>query len=466
MSSPRNSNQPQTLLTQQRLGPTLELGNGKRLHLRIALALFVIAGTPGIAGGPPRMLAYAGLVFSMLLLHELGHALCALAFGSRAIIVLHVLGGYTSIEPPLPRRRELLTALMGPIASLLVGGLLWAAKRYFPGSHLLALAAWSNLSWGFVNLLPVLPFDGGRILLGLVSLERRSIALLVSGSLAMVIALEGLFVVRSVALVFVFGSAAFASLFDWAKQRRAEIEDALGLPAHLEEARHFLADGEPERARQLATRVGVRAHANATANQAWEVVAWAELELGNAQDAYRTLGRIEPAADVPSYVLAAVEGARGEVRHAIGLLERARATSELSVGALKLLIDLHVRTGALERACDVASGALSALEAEDTRRVIEAALEANALVPATKLAGELFALTGSPDDAVCHAYGLARLGDRSTARRIFRELVALISNWEMHKATLARLRDLAMRPDLSELIGPELSELVLAPTPA
>ncbi len=466
MSSPRPTDPPQTLLTQQRLGPTLELGNGKRLHLRVALALVLIAGTPGIAGGMPRMAAYTGLVLFALLVHELGHALCALAFGSRATIVLHVLGGYTSIEPPLPRRRALWALLMGPLASLLVAALLGAAKHAFPGHHLLELAVWTNLAWGVVNLLPVLPFDGGRILLGLVSLERRSIALLVSGTLAMVIALEGLFVVRSAALALVFGSAAFASLFDWAKQRRAEIEVALGLPEHLEEARRWLASGQPERARQLATRVGVRAHANATANQAWEIVAWAELELGNAQDAYRTLGRIEPVADVPSYVLAAVEAARGETRHAIGLLERARASSAQSVGALKLLIDLHVRMGSLDRACDVTSAALGALDPEDTRRVIEAAWEANALVPATQLAGELFALTGSPDDAVSHAYGLARLGDRNTARRIFRELVALISNWEMHKATLARLRDLATRPDLSELIGPELSQLVLAPSPA
>ncbi len=466
MSSPRHTDPPQTLLTQQRLGPTLELGNGKRLRLRVALALVLIAGTPGIAGGAARMAAYAGLVLFALLVHELGHALCALAFGSRATIVLHVLGGYTSIEPPLSRRRERWAALMGPAASLLVGGLLWAAKRHVPGQHLLELAAWTNLAWGFVNLLPVLPFDGGRILLNLVSLERRSIALLVSGTLAMVIALEGLFVVRSAALVVVFGSAAFASLFDWAQQRRAEIEAALGLPEHLAEARLLLAKGDAERARQLATRVGVRAHANATANQAWEIVAWAELELGNAQDAYRTLGRIEPVADVPSYALAAVEAARGETRHAIGLLERARASGELGLGALKLLIDLHVRVGSLDRACDVTSSALRALDADDTRRVIEAALEADALVPATQLAGELFALTGGPDDAVTHAYGLARLGDRNTARRIFRELVALISDWEMHKATLARLRDLATRPDLSELIGPELSELVLAPTPA
>ena len=444
----------------------MELGNGKRLHLRVALALLLIAGTPGIAGGVARMAAYTALVLFALLVHELGHALCALAFGSRATIVLHVLGGYTSIEPPLSRRRERWAALMGPAASLLVGGVLWAAKRHVHGQHLLDLAAWTNLAWGVVNLLPVLPFDGGRILLDLVSLERRSIALLVSGTLAMVIALEGLFVVRSAALVLVFGCAAFASLFDWAKQRRAEIEAALGLPEHLAEAQLLLANGDAERARQLATRVGVRAHANATANQAWEVVAWAELELGNAQDAYRTLGRIEPVADVPSYALAAVEAARGETPHSIRLLERARASSELGVGALKLLIDLHVRVGSLDRACDVTSSALRALAPDDTRRVIEAALEANALVPATQLAGELFALTGSPDDAVCHAYGLARLGDRNTARRIFRELVALISNWEMHKATLARLRDLATRPELSELIGPELSQLALAPTPA
>jgi tetratricopeptide (TPR) repeat protein len=446
-----------------RMGPSLAADIGTRLHLRIALALLFVAAMPGIAGGPLRMALYGGAVLLALLVHELGHALCGLCFGSRASILLHVLGGYTTLEPALPRKRAVLATLAGPLASIGLGLLFGWARLDFPGHLALDLAAWTNLGWGIVNLLPVLPFDGGRALLDLVASKHRALVLQISGTLALAMAFEGLVVLHHAALGFVFAAAASASFVDWVKQRRVDAELALDLPEQLERAQLLVQSGAFEPARQLATRVGVRALRNPTANSAWELVAWAELLAGDIDEAYATLGRIQPATDVPSHVLAAVEAARGNTRHAIGLLQRARAHQGLSLAALKLLIDLYARTGSFERACEVAGASLGKLDVEDTRRVVEAALEANAFSAAAKLAGELFSITASPDDAVSHAYGLARLGERTRARRIFRELVALLSDWEMHKRTLARLRDLALHPDLSELIGPELSRLALAP---
>jgi Zn-dependent protease len=447
-----------------RVGPSFAVSLGTRLHVRVALAVLFVAAMPGIAGGPLRMTLYAGSVGLALLVHELGHALCGLCFGSRANIVLHVLGGYTALEPPLSLKRAVLATLAGPLASVSAGLLCCSARMASPGNLVLNLLAWTNLAWGAVNLLPVLPFDGGHALLALVAKNRRALVLQISGTVALTLAFHGLVVLHRAALGFVFAVAAAASFVDWVKQRRVDAELALDLPEQLERAQTLLHSGALEAARQLATRVGVRAHRNSTANSAWELVAWAELKAGDIEQAYGTLGRIQPPLDVPSHVLAAVEAARGNTRHAIGLLQRARSQEAVSVAALKLLIDLYAQSGSFERACEVASASLTMLDVEDTRRVVEAALEANAFSSAAKLAGELFAITLSPDDAVSHAYGLARLGDRTRARRIFRELVALLSDWEMHKRTLARLRDLAVHPDLSELLGPELSRLVLAPT--
>jgi Zn-dependent protease len=442
----------------RRLGPSLAIGNG-RLQIRVALAFCVLAAAPGIAGGAARMALCAALAGSSLLAHELGHALCAVLWGSRATVVLHVLGTHTIVEPRLNRGRELIATLMGPLVSIALGLLFVVLHRAFPERSWLAIAMLLNLVWGAANLLPVLPFDGGRALLMLVGDQRQSTALLISGVVALVISVEGLVVVRSAPIIFLFGAAALASLVRFAGQRRLETERALELPEQLQRARALLSRGEAERARQLATRIGVRACTNVTANAAWEIVAWAELEQEHPEKAFGTLRRIRPAADVDTYCLAAVEAARGQVRHAIGLLERARSSRKLCLDAIKLLIDLHVQIGALDHACTVASAELADLDPDDTRRVIETAFELSAFAPATKLAGELFALTGSPDDAVSHAYGLARLGDRTTAKRIFSQLVRMLSNWQMHKRTLLHLRELASRPDLSELIGPELSQL-------
>lgn len=455
----------ESILNRRQLGPSFQVGGEGRLRLQVAFGFFVIMGAPGIAGGARRVALFAGIAFFSVLAHELGHAMCAILWGSRATIVLHVLGGHTTIEPPLRRWRDVIATLMGSCISIVIALMLAMLRRSFPEQAWLTVALWVNLAWGIVNLLPMLPFDVGRVLLRSLRDEHRSGALLVSGGFALVLSVEGLFVLHNAAVLLVFGPAAFASLLAWAKRRSVDIEQKLGLADQLQQARGLLLNGEPERSRQLGTRVAQRARTNTTANAAWEIVAWAELGLGRAAEAYETLCRVRPASDVDRYSLAAVEAARGQPRRAVSLLEAARSQDALCPDGIKLLIDLHARLGSLAGACAVASAEIAHLDPEDTRRVIEAAFEAEALAPATKLAGELFAMTGSPDDAVSQAYGLARLGDRMGARRIFRHLATLLSSWQMHAKTLARLRDLAARPDSRDIIGPELSHVALAHAP-
>jgi hypothetical protein len=399
-------------LSSARLGPSFALG-GDRFRVRVALGFLVLAAAPGIAGGAQRMAVSAAVISSAVIAHELGHALCGLLWGRRVSIVLHVLGARTSIEPRLPRGRELTAIAAGPAVSLGLGSaLLWlqTCLQTQQTQPWLTAAVWANLAWGGVNLLPVLPFAGGRALLSVVGAKHRASTLLISGALALVMALEGLIVLHNAPLLFVFGAAACASWFGLVKQRRIELEQALGLPAQLAQARDFLSDGSPERARQLATRVGVRALRNVTANAAWETVAWAELELGDADRACATLGRVRPIADVSRYCLAAVYAAKGQVLRAIGLLERARGCNEPNVAAVKLLIDLHVQRGSFDHACSVAGAELLLLDPKDTRRVLQAAFAGEAFVEATRLAGELYAVTRDPADASSHAYGLAHLG--------------------------------------------------------
>ncbi|HEX7451717.1 MAG TPA: hypothetical protein VF294_05505, partial [Polyangiaceae bacterium] len=287
----------------------------------------------------------------------------------------------------------------------------WLAARTQTQAWL-GTAVWVNLAWGGINLLALLPFDGGRALLRVVRAKHRAPVLVISGAFSLILAVDGLIVLHNAPVFFVFGTGACASLFGWVNQRRHQLEQTLELPALLERARGLLASGEPEVARQLATRVGLRAPRNATANSAWETVAWAELDLGGAERAHTALSRVRPAADVSRYCLAAVHAARGQVRQAIGLLERAPDAGTPNVAAVKLLIDLHVQLGSFDRACSVASAALTLLEPDDTRRVVQAAFEQGAFSEATRLAAELSEMTGDPVDAANHAFGLAHLGQR------------------------------------------------------
>jgi Zn-dependent protease len=124
----------------------------------------------------PQPMAYltglgmvAGLLVSVLL-HELGHALTARAFGIGVRgITLQMLGGYTELDRDAPSPRvEALVALVGPGVSLLLGLLSLAAAGILPADSVLReLAGWmafGNLVVAFYNVLPGLPLDGGRAL--------------------------------------------------------------------------------------------------------------------------------------------------------------------------------------------------------------------------------------------------------------------------------------------------------------
>jgi Zn-dependent protease len=125
---------------------------------------------------PLLLLEWLVVVFISVLLHELGHALVARRFGLSPQITLYSMGGLTSwsevkeIAPP----KHLAISLAGPGAGFLLGGILFVAAppllRAVP-SELLTVAyydlLWVNIGWGVFNLFPILPLDGGHVLLTL-----------------------------------------------------------------------------------------------------------------------------------------------------------------------------------------------------------------------------------------------------------------------------------------------------------
>jgi Zn-dependent protease len=122
------------------------------------------------------LLEWLVIVFISVLVHELGHALVARRFGLSPQITLYSMGGLTSwsevteIGPP----KHLAISLAGPAAGFLLGGVLFLVApmvlRAVP-SELLTVAyqdlLWVNIGWGVFNLFPILPLDGGHVLLTL-----------------------------------------------------------------------------------------------------------------------------------------------------------------------------------------------------------------------------------------------------------------------------------------------------------
>ncbi|TDD58682.1 peptidase M50 [Kribbella antibiotica] len=108
-----------------------------------------------------------------ILIHELAHALMALRFGiGVSEINLGFFAAGTHIEGERKRPfEEFAVSVVGPIASLIVGGLAYlGARAVDDGVGYIALwqLAVANLIVGVTNLLPGLPLDGGWVLRALV----------------------------------------------------------------------------------------------------------------------------------------------------------------------------------------------------------------------------------------------------------------------------------------------------------
>ncbi|MCA9075976.1 MAG: hypothetical protein KDA93_13190 [Planctomycetaceae bacterium] len=134
----------------------------------------VILGFSSIELGPEFLLAWVAIVFVSILVHELGHALMAAAFGYPPRILLYHFGGLAMYTPGYnySQLRSILISLAGPGAGFLLAGLIYLLVRsgtfqFANGCLLMGFivlqAIHVNLWWGLINLLPVLPLDGGNI---------------------------------------------------------------------------------------------------------------------------------------------------------------------------------------------------------------------------------------------------------------------------------------------------------------
>lgn len=107
------------------------------------------------------------LLFSLI--HEGGHLFAIRCLGGRVSQLQGRGYGFGLSAEGLSYKGELLAAAAGPLTSLGLGGLLSAAA-FWRGSKTLWFCAFSNFALAAVNLLPIMPLDGGRILRSVLAL--------------------------------------------------------------------------------------------------------------------------------------------------------------------------------------------------------------------------------------------------------------------------------------------------------
>ena len=123
------------------------------------------------SGSPFMMiLIWMFVILVSILVHEFGHALTARFFGQTPRIELVGFGGLTYQEGARLRGwREFLVVLNGPVFGFLLFffSLFLLNTGWFTSLSMvfmLKIFTWVNLFWTAVNLIPVMPLDGGQLL--------------------------------------------------------------------------------------------------------------------------------------------------------------------------------------------------------------------------------------------------------------------------------------------------------------
>lgn len=172
------------------MGNSLRLGNlfGIDVYLDGSFLLLVLYFVL-MSGGNPSDIIYNVLflipLFGIIVLHELGHALTARAFGIDTLdIILSPLGGVARLKGQARHHwQDLLITLAGPAVNFWLAILLWVFMEVTMASGSETLIGMNFFAGGLVfrlfyvnvilmlfNMLPAFPLDGGRALRSILSM--------------------------------------------------------------------------------------------------------------------------------------------------------------------------------------------------------------------------------------------------------------------------------------------------------
>jgi len=308
-----------------------------RIHLwfwLMALWLWTLNSDEGWAG----LLIWVAVVFQGILMHELGHALVGRAFGRQPRIELIALGGLTWWEQrePMSPGRSLIVSAAGPAVGIFIGSLalvLMDALRV-PDPSLARYAFRSlifvNLGWGLLNLLPVLPLDGGNIVASVMELLAPTRGRLLSCYVSF--GVIGLLFVVTVAfkqypatiLLFLLAFSTFQAFR--IERQRLTMQPSEEAPAEnvVQQAFEALERGDGQALIGTASELVSHADSTEELGEAFHLLAWGRLINGEPGEAHQALTSMsgDRAADP------ALEGAvlveLGKPADAVPLLEEAR----------------------------------------------------------------------------------------------------------------------------------------------
>ena len=240
---------------------------------------------------------WLGIIFFSVLIHEFGHALTAVFFKQKARIQLVAFGGLTQFDgPKLKFWQQFVITFNGPLFGFFLFLFATALLQIsFPPPILKILRATqiANLFWTVVNLLPVLPLDGGqllRIVLEAAFGVRGFKASLLIGSLIAVLFALYFFMLQQFLIGAFFFLFAFQSFDSWRKSKRATSDDREeGNKQLMMQAEEALLAGQTAEAKRLLEEVRQKASGGTLAVAAQQYLAFFDYKEGRKKDCYDLL---------------------------------------------------------------------------------------------------------------------------------------------------------------------------------
>ena len=409
------------------------------IHASFLVVVLLLGSMAG--AGLEGALVWLVVVTVSVIAHELGHAAVAAPAGGNPAIDLYGMAGLTRWDARRAGRgRQVAVSIAGPGAGLAFGILLALLKAALdpPARTLLddalTAAVYANVFWGALNLLPMLPLDGGQILRALMPgdqaarLRRASyVSLGVAVAVAVVAMAYGQPIAAAVVVFFAAGNLQTLNAL-----RRSKAEEPYA--TRLRVAEHRIENGDPAGALALLGDAPPPALAEAAA----VLRAMALVRVGEARQAQHLLLQLPPGTSLDETFAATVLFANGQEQLAYqqlgASLPNAPAWAVRELVALLLARGLDPDPVLRAAGPHGAGGAVTAFRRagryEDAARWGEAVLDAGA---------------GDPAVAYHTAAALARLGQPERAREFLDRAVAL--GWDDTAAVdadpdLAGVRDL------------------------
>lgn len=276
--------------------------------------------------------AFMALAFVSVLIHELGHAAAFRRYGRNPHVVLHGFGGYTAAPgSALEPKKNLVVSLAGSLTQMALLGIpaVWALRAGVgEGTDLRTVLfdlAWVSIGWGVLNLIPLLPLDGGQVMVALIDLAAPGRGQRAGHMISIGVAVVGLVLAVQYGLLF---GAIFAAMFAGqnlqALQATKDHVDGQALTsayASLRRGDSTHAVGEAEAV--LGKKSTPRPRALAV-----ELLAWERLFADDPGGSTEVLRRLPDGAVPSEFYRGCLELAVGRQAEAMGLLASAFSKSD------------------------------------------------------------------------------------------------------------------------------------------